>query len=99
MRPLLLAILVLPLLTACAGEEARIRSAINDANYCETKDDCVFIGAKCPFDCYIYVNTAEADRIKEMVDGYASTCQYSCVQSFGVECRNKVCKAITEIPE
>jgi hypothetical protein len=39
-----------------------IQSKINQANYCNIKSDCIDIGGKCPFGCYIYVNKEEAKR-------------------------------------
>src|SRR3989338_10766379 len=87
------------LLTGCTAE-MRIAAAIERANYCETATDCVLVGSKCPFDCYIYANVNEAERITELVNNYQSSCEYSCIQSFGVECLNNVCKAMTrEDPE
>lgn len=86
------------LLAGCASEEARIKKEIAAANYCETKDDCVLVGSKCPFDCYIYANTAEADRIRAMVDAYETQCTYSCLASQGVDCVNNKCVTITENP-
>ncbi len=87
------------LLTACAqSEEAQIKEQIAEANYCETADDCVDVGAKCPFDCYIFVNKSEAERIKSMVDGYQSTCEYSCIAMTGVECVAKKCQVMTDMP-
>ncbi|HLD63570.1 MAG TPA: hypothetical protein VI913_01605 [Candidatus Peribacteraceae bacterium] len=85
------------LLTGCTAE-MRIAAAIERANYCETATDCVLVGSKCPFDCYIYANVDEAQRITELVNHYQSSCEYSCVQTFGVECVNSICKAITEQP-
>lgn len=100
MRTLSLSILSFTLLAACsapsATSEEGIRTAIEQANHCETKEDCVLVGSKCPFDCYIYSNKAEADRIRTMVDGYNSTCQYSCIATEGVDCIANVCVAIPE---
>lgn len=87
------------LLTACApSDEAKIKQAIAEANYCETAADCVDVGAKCPFDCYIFVHKNEAERIKAMVDGYQSTCAYSCMAMTGVECIAKKCQVTTDMP-
>lgn len=78
--------------------EAAIKEELAEANYCETESDCTLIGSKCPFDCYIYVNKNEADRMKQIVDDFPSDCTYSCIQSFGVACNQGTCEAITEPP-
>lgn len=100
MRTLSLSVLGLTILTACSApspaSEEGIRDAITEANYCETKEDCVLVGSKCPFDCYIYANKSEADRIRTMVDGFPSDCTYSCIATEGVDCIANVCVAIPE---
>lgn len=99
MRTFSLSILGLCLLAACSPSptsEQGIKNAIGEANYCDTKDDCVLVGSKCPFDCYIYANASEADRIRTLVDGFESTCQYSCIASDGVECVAGKCEAIPQ---
>ena len=78
--------------------ENNIKEKITQANYCNSDDDCFFIGSKCPFGCYIYVNKAEGDRIKELIEGFNSNCVYGCVQSYGVECKNNKCVEILEDP-
>lgn len=94
----LVPIIGLLLLSACASEEARIKEQIAEANYCETAEDCVDTGSKCPFGCYIYVNDTEAGRIKTLVDGYDSTCQYACIAISGVECVQNKCQPIEQAP-
>ena len=84
------------LLTACTSTEEQIKQELTEANYCETASDCVDIGSKCPFDCYILVNTAEADRMKIKVESFPSQCQYSCVAIQGVECVQNKCQATPE---
>ncbi len=83
-------------LVSCSNAESRIKSEINKANYCITKEDCVNIGSKCPFDCYIYVNQREAERIKAMVDSYESKCVYDCIYCYDVACLDGKCKPICE---
>lgn len=82
------------LLSACMSAEAKIKSAIADANYCESPSDCVDVGGKCPFDCYIFVHRSEVDRIKPMVEGYNSTCIYSCIALDGVDCVEGKCQPL-----
>jgi len=36
-------------------KEPHIKSSIEKANYCEMDSDCVDVGGKCPFGCYIYM--------------------------------------------
>ncbi len=86
------------LCVACVSQEQRIKNDIARANTCDTENDCVLVGSKCPFDCYIYANAQEADRIRTLVDGFDSRCVYSCVASEGVACRNHRCEAVTEVP-
>lgn len=99
MRTLSLSILSLCVLAGCTPSptsEVGIKNAIAEANYCETKDDCVLVGSKCPFDCYIYSNAAEANRIRTMVDGFPSDCTYSCIATDGVECIAGKCEMIPQ---
>lgn len=104
MRLSLLSISCVLVLSACVNvdttreptSEQGIKRAIVEANYCETASDCVDVGAKCPFDCYILVNKNEAPRIKKMVDGFPSQCEYSCIAIKGVECVENVCKVIPD---
>ena len=78
--------------------ENQIKEQINQANYCNSEEDCVYVGSKCPFGCYIYVNEAEANRITKLIDEFDSKCVYGCVQSYGAECKNNKCVEILEDP-
>jgi len=73
-----------------------IQSKINQANYCNIKSDCIDIGGKCPFGCYIYVNKEEAKKMFNLVDSYNSNCVYGCLSCQEVECINQKCKEICE---
>src|SRR3989344_5380887 len=78
-----------------SAREDRIKTAIAEANYCETAADCQMAAqSACPFGCYIYVNKNEAARIGALIAGYESRCAYSCVQFQGVECINKTCQVV-----
>jgi hypothetical protein len=88
-------VIVLPL-AGCASAEARLRADLEAANRCETPADCVLIGSKCPFDCYIYAHKDEAVRMTAALDAYPSACEYSCIASSGVDCVQGKCQAITE---
>lgn len=94
----LLALTGLVILSGCMSAEARIKEQIAEANHCETAADCVDVGGKCPFDCYIFVHKNEADRIRTLVEGYDSQCTYSCVAMNGVRCTENKCEVITDAP-
>lgn len=96
---LTISVATISLVLAGCSAEARVQKEIDQANYCAAADDCVLVGSKCPFDCYIYANKNEADRIKGLVDEFDSTCEYSCLQSFGVTCtEEKKCAPIVSPP-
>ena len=76
--------------------ELIIKSKINKANYCDIASDCVDVGGKCPFGCYIYVNKEEAKKMFNLVDSYNSNCVYGCLSCQEVECINQKCKEICE---
>ncbi|MBN2881259.1 hypothetical protein JXM83_04360 [Candidatus Woesearchaeota archaeon] len=84
-------VLVLVFLTSCTNQAEIIKNKINDSNYCETKDDCVDLGGKCPFDCYIYVNKNEVEKIRPLVESYESNCVYDCVYCPDVTCTGEKC--------
>jgi hypothetical protein len=97
--------LTFPVLVACSlacaacvpmPREEALKQELAEANYCDVPADCELIGSKCPFDCYIYVNKEKAVEMLERVNAFQSQCEYSCVQSFGVECTNRKCVAKTE---
>ncbi|SRR6056297_2214291 len=75
-------------------KELKIKSAIEEANYCEIDSDCVDAGGKCPFGCYIYINKNEVDKISQLIQSYNSKCIYGCVSSSTVVCKNKKCKEV-----
>ena len=79
------------LIVGCKSQNY-IKSEIEKANYCNTKDDCVNAGGKCPFGCYNFVNKNEALRIKSLVDSYKSNCVYQCI-SCHADCQNNKCIA------
>lgn len=84
------------LLSACASTEEAIQQQLDDANYCDVKEDCILVGSKCPFGCYIYANTKETARIQALTDGYESQCVYKCSANFGVDCVSHKCEPITQ---
>ena len=76
----------LALLLALAGCADHLQRVIDDANYCTTADECVDIGSKCPFGCYILVNEAEADRVQRRLERFPTTCAYDCVVPGPITC-------------
>jgi hypothetical protein len=77
------------------GHEERIKREIVKANYCEVAADCQMAAqSACPFGCYIFVNKNEAARIGALIEGYQSTCMYSCIQFQGVDCINNTCQVV-----
>ncbi len=85
--------------TSCgASPERTIKDEIAKANHCETAADCVDASSKCPFGCHAFVNAAEASRIKGLIEGYQSTCTYSCVAIDGVDCVANTCVAREQLP-
>lgn len=100
MRHAPLVVLSTLLLVSCTkSPEAALKEELAEANYCDTEADCTLIGSKCPFDCYVYVNSAEANEMKGKLDAYQSTCEYSCLQSFGVACNQNKCEPILDEPQ
>ncbi len=94
MKNIILILLFSLVMVSCDYSEADIKKEIEEANYCDTKDDCVDVGGKCPFGCYVYVNEGEAERIRGLVDSYESDCVYGCMACLDVECRDNRCEPI-----
>ncbi len=69
-----------------------VKDEMEEANYCETKDDCVETNTKCPIGCYNMVNTAELDRINELVRQFKQTCFQSCTDLDEHECVEGKCE-------
>lgn len=74
-------------------EEKNIASAIQEANYCETKNDCAMASVSaCPFGCYILVNQSKVEQIQRRIAGYESRCEYSCIAIKGIDCISGKCE-------
>jgi len=71
-----------------------IQDEIDAANYCETKEDCVDAGGRCPFGCYNYVNKDKVEHIKELLDSYQGQCEYKCTMCLEVKCDQGKCISI-----
>jgi hypothetical protein len=77
-------------------KEARIKSELIKANYCDAASDCVNAGSKCPFGCYNYVNKNEVDRISKLINSYDSKCVYGCLTCLSAVCEDHKCKEVCE---
>lgn len=91
-----LAVLTFPLLAAgCFPTENRVERFIDEANYCETADECVNLGSYCDFGCYVLVNEAEAEDVQRRIDNYYDThpdnCALDCIAADGFDCVGRTC--------
>lgn len=88
-------ILIFLLFSACAPSAETVETAIDEANYCDTEEDCVDLGAICPFDCYILVNESEAEEVQSLIDDFlkhqTSICFYSCISLGNIVCEEGSC--------
>lgn len=95
----IIVVLLLLLIVALAyfdpRSEGSVKREIERANYCNTKSDCVDVGGKCPFGCYVFVNKNESQRIETLVNSYNSTCMYACIALKDFDCISGKCQAIT----
>ena len=72
----------------------KILTAVNTANYCETKEDCVLIDTKCPIGCYNLVNAGTLDSINVMVKEFKQTCFQTCTALKEIQCQEGKCVPI-----
>lgn len=93
---LLIVLSIFILSSRSAIYEFYIESEIEKANYCETEDDCVDAGSKCPFGCYNYVNKAEAERISGLLGSFDSDCIYDCAFCADVRCVDHKCEPVCD---
>lgn len=73
--------------------KAYINWKLEKANYCEVDEDCVDLGSKCPFGCYIYVNNAEEKEMKNLLNSFESKCVYGCAECLEVDCVSGKCQS------
>lgn len=85
------------LLSACTVQQD-VEKQIETANYCNTPDDCVNLGSRCPFGCDILVNKNEADIVKRKLNALPqiNRCNYNCVMPSLIECQENKCIPIYE---
>lgn len=74
--------------------EAYVDWRLERANYCEVEEDCVNLGSKCPFGCYIYVNENEEKEMKNLLDSFDSKCVYGCGECLDVDCISGKCQPV-----
>jgi len=74
--------------------EQYITGQINEANYCDTNNDCALAIRKCPFGCYILVNKSELDRINGLIDGHLQRCVLTCAKLDEFTCFEGKCKPV-----
>lgn len=86
-------LLTVSALVGCGPSESEIRSAIEDANFCEVADDCTRISGSCPFGCNIYVNVSEASRIRQLMGQWESDCFDKCPSAWPPACVGGRCVA------
>lgn len=89
--------LLLYYFTVNNNDENKIKKEIELANYCEVKNDCIQIVAKCPFDCYVYVNKFEEERIDQLIKSFESKCVYGCIDPPEYECTNGKCAWMNDL--
>jgi hypothetical protein len=95
---LLVAVMLVTALLLMPNEEEIINEEIDDANYCTVDADCVDAGGKCPFGCYAYVNAAEVDKIRGLIQGFKSNCEYGCIGCPTAVCQEGKCKEVCDLP-
>jgi hypothetical protein len=87
---------VLGLALGCVSER-RIEDEFEDANYCDSADECVAIYPGCPLGCQRLVNAAEQARVQKLVDRYhrqhRDTCVYDCIGFGPPRCEAGTCVA------
>jgi hypothetical protein len=80
--------------------ERSFERAVEDANYCETAEECVELYPGCPLGCVVLVNEAEEADIQKMIDRYdrqhRDTCIYDCAGLGAIRCENERCVAEPE---
>ena len=59
---------------------------------CQDDSDCVVIGDKCPFGCSIITNVNSAQRIKNLVYSFPSTCSLDCFWKQNASCEGGRCQ-------
>ncbi len=75
-------------------DKTRLNARIEKANYCVTRDDCVYAGLECPFACVPYVNKNEAEELRKAAHEHAKKygfCDQNCAPLSPPDCVNGRC--------
>lgn len=85
----------------CRQFEKKINNLIEEANYCNSDQDCIVVGFGCPFGCGSYVNrNSDLTPIRKQIDSYherCGECMYMCVRPFNPVCQKNRCVETTAI--
>ncbi len=81
---------------ACGVSKESIQQEIDKARVCAADEDCVNVGSKCPFGCYVVVNKKDAESIRSLLKDYKEVCAYDCMALDKITCKDKQCTAITK---
>jgi hypothetical protein len=87
-------------LAGCGPSEKSVREALEVANFCTADADCVDLGGRCPFGCYLYVNKEKADAMRELLDEYEkgagakTRCDYQCLKCDQFACVSGRCEVL-----
>lgn len=98
MRARLVLALAAPLgLALACVTEARVEDRLDEANYCESADECVEVYPGCPLGCVRLVNEAEVGDVQALIDRYhrqhRDNCAYDCVGLGPPRCEGGRCVA------
>ncbi|MFH1064260.1 MAG: hypothetical protein V1729_04225 [Candidatus Woesearchaeota archaeon] len=94
MKKVVLMLLLFIFLVGCSPTPDQIRKEIDQANYCNTKEDCRDAGDLCPYGCNIYVNKDKVGKIMNLLDSVDVACMYGCVECPDVECKESKCEPV-----
>jgi uncharacterized protein YxeA len=80
----------------CEELKNEIMAKMEDANFCETDNDCKTYSLGCPFGCGNYVNkNYDMSKVLSDVESYQvcpdTECDYMCEMPAPPECKNKKC--------
>lgn len=73
--------------------DAGLMEALEEANYCDQKEDCVDLGPICPLGCAILVNADEAEAWEILLMSYESDCDFKCPSNEGATCVDGQCSS------
>ena len=81
---------------ACVSE-ARVEEHLEEANYCESAEECVAVYPGCPLGCSAWVNEAEVEEAEALIERYhgqhPERCAYDCIGEGPPRCESGQCVA------